>query len=130
MNIVKWIIQDRVILLCGVGDQTLDSIEDITNQLTNLMNEGVSPVHIVIDNRHVGHVPRNIKLIGKFMKKHENSGFTVAIGGNQLIKFISKMLAKIADSDMLIFKDSPEEALSLLQKLDQSLPQEVELMEA
>lgn len=129
MNVVEWMVQDRVIFVRGVGDQTIESIEAVTAQLKDLMSSGEPPVHVVIDNRYVGHVPKSIKLLSNFMTKHENSGYVVAIGGNELIKFFSKMLAKMSGSNMLTFKDSIEDALLWLQKLDESLPQEIDYIE-
>jgi len=129
MNVVKWIVPQRIVVLQGVGDQTLETLEASINQLMELIEDGTAPVHIVIDNRHVGQFPKNIKVLGKLLIKHEKAGHIMAIGGTPLSKFIGKMLANLAGANTLFFKDTMEDALEWLHKNDRTLPEAIDYVD-
>lgn len=126
---VKWILHQRIVLLQAVGDQTIEDIEEGIKQLNDFFTGGQPPVHVISDSRYMGKFPVSLKLLNQQMKPHENSGYTVAIGGNALTNFISKMLSRAAKGPDMIFSDSIESALAQLQHLDATLPQQIDYID-
>ncbi len=131
MYVVEWIMENRIVLFRPVGDQTIETLEDGVNRLQELLNVGISPVHVISDSRYVGRFPTNLKSISlvKSLTKHDNAGHAVSIGGNSMVKFISMMLAKSSGDDRLVYKNTFEDAMLLLQRLDLSLPQEIDYID-
>ncbi len=126
MYIVEWIVERRVILFRGVGDQTVETIETGVNRLHEFFAQGIPPVHVISDSRYIGNFPANIGALKQLMAHHENSGYVVAIGGNALSKFVSLTLTKLSGGEPLEFSETLEAALVRLTRIDPSLPQQID----
>lgn len=122
---VDWIIQSRVILFQGIGDQTMETITEAIEKLTSLLDQGIYPVHVISDNQQVGNFPKDIKALKMLMTQHDNSGISLSVGGNKFEKFISTLLTYYSNGSQLIFKDSINDALAYLYKVDASLPHDL-----
>jgi hypothetical protein len=126
MYIVKWIVENRIVLFQADGDQTVESVTDGFNRLQELIESGQTPVHVISDARYLGKFPTSLNTLKMGLFKHEKSGYAISIGGNILSKFVSTMMAKLSDGSQLILKDSFEDAFFFLTSVDPSLPREIE----
>lgn len=122
---VEWIVANRIVLLQGVGDQTIETVSDSATRLTKFLTAGSPPVHVLSDLRYLGSFPTNLKTLQRFMVNHENSGQVLVIGGNALAKFVSKALTRFSGGAAVTFKDSIAEAIEFLQRLDTTLPEAI-----
>ena len=96
---VEWIVENRVILFRGIGDQTIETIENAVNRLYQFTNQGIEPVHLVTDTQYTGNFPNNINALKQVMTRPKNIGIVMIIGGNSLSKFITLALTKITGGE-------------------------------
>lgn len=120
---IEWVIEKRVVLFRGIGDISIADVDDGVQRLRIFMDEGIAPVHVLSDSRYVGKVPTDLGTMQKLMKKHDNAGRTVLIGGNAFTKFVSLILTRVSGG-MLDSKNTFEEAVDFLMKIDLTMPQE------
>jgi hypothetical protein len=123
---VEWIVENRVMLFRAVGDQTLETVEDGVGRLRGFLDKGTAPIHVISDSRYVGSFPASLSVLKKLMTKHEKAGHTVSVGGNAVSKFVSMMVTRFSGGTPLEFKDTFGDALVFLQRVDTSLPREID----
>jgi hypothetical protein len=126
MYIVKWIVENRIVLFQADGDQTVESVTEGFNHLQEFISKGQAPVHVISDARYLGKFPTSFKSLKMGLFKHEKSGYAVSIGGNILSKFVSTMMARLSDGSQLVLKDSFADAFYFLKTVDTSLPRAIE----
>lgn len=125
MYIVEWVVENRIIVTRAIGDQTKEAIADSIDRLQALMSLGDTPVHVISDSRQLGKYPTDLTLLRKLVSKHEKSGRTVIVGGDDLSRFVSKLLTQFAGSKSPEFRDTISGAVQWLQSIDESLPGDV-----
>ena len=123
---VEWIVENRVILFRGIGDQTIETVEDAVNRLYKLANQGIEPVHLITDTQYTGSFPKNINALKQVIARPKNIGIVMITGGDSLYKFISLTLTKITGGESPVFRNTLEDALTYLAFLDPTLPHPIE----
>ena len=127
MHTIEWIVEGRVILHRGIGDQTVETIEDSVRRLNEYLDEGTAPVHMIVDQRFLGNFPADIKTIKRaVLSRHENIGIVIAVGGNVMFKFFSTVLTKITGGEPMAYSDTLEDALLRLTHFDPTLPPQID----
>lgn len=126
MNQVIWIVESRVILAQPRGDQTLQDIEDMNEQMMTMIMEGSPPVHVISDVRYMGKYPTSLKTLTNLFQLNANVGAMALIGGNTLTKFTTKMLKSLLRWGDMAFFDDIQEGVSYLQSIDTNLPKSID----
>jgi hypothetical protein len=123
---VEWIVENRVVLMRWIGNQTMQTVEEGVNRLQAFLDKGTPPVHVISDSRYLGRFPASLDALKKVMKQHKNSGQTVSIGGNAATRFVSMMTTRLSGGVRLEFRDTFEDALVFLRRMDTTLPNEID----
>lgn len=121
---IQWALEGRIIYMRDYGVCTLPEMEVAVEQLNQLLDEGTSPVHIIHDNRDVEKYPVSIQAIKPIVKKHPNTGWLILIEQSKVAKFITYVLATLVRQKSKE-ANSVEEALTILQKQDPTLPETI-----
>jgi len=122
---VEWIIENRVLLFRGIGDQTEATVEDGIKSLQALINSGDAPVYVVSDSRYVKRFPMKIGLLKQLTMaggSNPKSGTTVLVGGDSVSKFISQLLVQFSSGQKPYVTNTVGEALEYLYTMDSTLP--------
>jgi len=122
---LEWLVEGRVVLMQGIGNQTIVDLQAGVEQLFEMLTAGDAPVHILSDSRYIGKFPTRITAVKYLLKHHEKSGHTVLIGGSALIKFISIMFNKMSSGRDPLFAETIVDAIEILQRIDATLPKDV-----
>ena len=123
---VEWLLSERVILVNLEGDLTIDDLEDFSNDIVSLLEEGQSPVHIMISDANVGKIPVQLNQVQKKLGfiRHPALGWLVAVGEvNPLINYIVPTIMKIAGVSYAR-RHSQEDALRLIYHHDPTVATE------
>lgn len=117
MYIVKWLVEGRVTYFKGIGDVTVEDVEDGVRRLHALLDMGEAPVHTVSDNRSIGKFPGSLSTLKKLMSSHPKaSGWTILVQEDTATRFVSEMLTHFSGNHKLKSFTNLEAALSFLER--------------
>lgn len=127
---VDWIVENRLLLIRGVGDQTRESIALAVEQLTAKFETAKAPVHIIIDNRYTGRYPNDIGGTKRLLSKHEKTGHFVLVGGDLIAKFVVSMLIQLTGIKKPHVCDTIDDGVKWLRSIDATLPEAISFEES
>src|SRR5687767_4768800 len=86
----------RVILHRVDGNLTSLEFKEANVKAVRLVQEGIAPVHHVIDGVRLGKVEVNLKQLGEIVTllREPNLGWVVLIGGNVLTRFLASVMTQ------------------------------------
>lgn len=127
---IDWIVDKRVIYLQNRDELTAEDIENLTQQVKTMYQEGIAPIHAIEDDREL----KSIKSFSLDMLKSafeavrefepSKSGTAVVIMPSSLEEvsdFFGKLAELVTDIDYERVQSLPE-ALDILAKKDATLP--------
>jgi|GEM_PF-6708216 len=123
---VRWIIQNRVVLLYTGSHLVMEDNVEINHQVEVLLNEVNHPVHLISDTSELKSFPINVvKLIEVYsFLKHPNFEIGVQVSSSPMIRFLTRAITRPFKSYPFKIVASREEALELLYQLDETLAPE------
>ncbi|MCU0498733.1 MAG: hypothetical protein MUF87_15385, partial [Anaerolineae bacterium] len=118
-----WLAQDRVWYARAYGTLTSNDVKEANIEAAGMIRIGTPPVHFIIDTTGIQNFPINLKDSSdtSMFLREDNLGFTMYVTTNMMIRFITQTITQVAKMDFRVVK-TLEEALQLLQILDQTLP--------
>lgn len=119
---IEWLVEDRVLGVSIAGDITLAELQEVSPAIVRHCDNGIAPVHTLIDLRHLGAYPRNLtELAGAFKTPPSaNLNWIVLITNNQMIRFFTSVVVQLSGKHVTAFTDYPA-ALKFLAQRDHSL---------
>jgi hypothetical protein len=122
-TILDWYIKDRVILYRPSGEQTLQFIQQSSDQILKLLDEGNASVHICLDARFITKVPTNLLKLSNATTflNHPSIGWVITISNDAMIKFLGAMLPQLKSVKHNRVISEPEKALAFLKEQDSTL---------
>lgn len=118
----SWIEEKRIIHTEMIGTMTSQEAQQISDAHMKFLNEGVAPVHLIVDLTQLKEVPTNLRqntsMAGYL--QHPALGWTVLIGGNVLLNFMLSILGHVFKF-RYVKRETMEEALAYLISQDQTL---------
>lgn len=94
----QWLVQGRVLYARFDGEVAVDHVMAFNAEMQRWIGEeGVAPVHVILDLFGVDRLPSNIRdLMGKMRVDHpEKSGWTVIVSSSPMTRFIAAVTAQI-----------------------------------
>lgn len=120
---LSWLLDKRIIHLRAFDVLTTEEYRAAATELLTLFDEGIAPVHIVVDHLDVQEIKFSPGIIKEliFPEQHSNSGWTILVSASKMAAFSINMIVQLNKIPMKTC-NTIEEALSILQRMDQSLP--------
>ncbi|MFQ3534269.1 MAG: hypothetical protein SNJ58_00190 [Aggregatilineales bacterium] len=107
---IDWLIKDHVILLHISGDLLLEEIEAINTELTELLQAGKPPVHLVADVKELGKFPFDlisVRRASTYMQE-PNLGMIAVYGTSRIAASFAQLLTSLAGVRMRFVRDYSE----------------------
>ena len=119
---ITWYEKDRIVNARAVGNLSLEEIDAANRRIIELVNQGLSPVHLFIDVGSVGKVPTNLNQMKKSMEILNNPkmGWAILIGANPVARFLASVISQVMKIRFSIVS-TMEEALTFLARQDTTL---------
>ncbi|QPC82663.1 hypothetical protein G4Y79_23740 [Phototrophicus methaneseepsis] len=117
----SWLQEKRIAYIELIGKFDEQLVIDVNEHMRSLIDEGMRPVHLVLDATGLTGYPVNVRVLKQSSEasaSHPDVGWLILIGfTNPVIKFFSSVLAQLFN---LNFKqaESTEEAVSILRRVD------------
>ena len=119
----EWYVQGRVVLEKLFGDVTVADLVRLNAEVTTLLiQEGVAPVHMVVDLTAVEKYPTKLNDVICTIQKRvpEKEGWVLVVTENPILRFFASMVLQFARLRLRTFKTIPE-AVGFLSENDQTL---------
>ena len=119
----EWIVPGRVLASHFSGDLKLDEVSASNNEAQEwIANEGVAPVHTIVDLSGVKRYPTNLKDVRDIVRVDhpEMAGWSVIVSGNTIIRFISSTVTQLMRQKVRVY-DNMDDAYTFLWDTDSSL---------
>jgi hypothetical protein len=119
-----WVVQGRVVLEKAFGDVTIEELVRFNAEVTTLIAEqGIAPVHVIVDLTNVGKYPSSLKDIMSTMRQRvpDKVGWMLVVTQNPIMRFVASIIFQLARLRVRMFQ-TIQEALDFLKENDDSLP--------
>lgn len=119
----SWFIKDRIIFSRPVGDISIHSVQEHADYVVNMLAEGTSPVHLVVDARFITQAPTNLLALSKattFMD-HPSLGWILTITTNSVIRFLAGMVPQIGRVKYYRVFPDLDQSIKFLKEQDKTL---------
>jgi hypothetical protein len=124
---ISWQQPNRIIKVVVDGDQSIEDLGRISDELVAYLAQGQPPVHVLSDARTMGKFPvqlNAVKEINERWLRHPNVGWTVVVSkSNPVLNFLAATVTHIIHVNYRMVA-TPEEALEVLRLVDNTLPVE------
>jgi hypothetical protein len=99
---ISWWKQDHVLYIRLYGVITLDDLEQVTQRSIEALRTTPNVVHAITDTLEIETLPNNIAALMRNMKpqRQPNSGYTIIVSGNKLVRFIANTLLQVLQMDI------------------------------
>jgi len=126
----SWSVPKRVVRIHIDGETGLELFRQLIDGVKPFLEEGVEPVHVILDDATAGPPPVSIKQLKAVMdigKETMNKlGWVVGVGDvNPIAKVVIPLLTRIVKIKY-VRVDTMEDALAILKRQDLSLTGELE----
>jgi len=117
-----WYLDRRIIYNHLHGAVTVEEASALEDENFQHFEEGVPPVHIIVDMADVKKLPTNVSQLNRMLQRGRPPalGWIVLVGVNPLARVIGSMLCQVARIPFCTF-DTLEEAVRFLQEVDNTL---------
>ncbi|MCI0710426.1 MAG: hypothetical protein L0154_09720 [Chloroflexi bacterium] len=123
---VSWLVPQRVIFVRVTATLTRDDIVAMNQDYFHLLDEGVAPVHMLVDANQLDKLDIKVKDIPSLLMQDDaRFGWNFIVTPNRFIGFLSNLAAHLTGSKYKTM-DKLDEALQVLVRLDSSLPQDLQ----
>lgn len=118
----SWIEEKRIIYTEMINSLNDEEAQEISDMHAKFLNEGIAPVHLVVDMSRLEIVPTNLRKNTSMASylQHPALGWTVLIGGNVLLNFMLSILGHVFKF-RYVKRATMQEALAYLVSQDQTL---------
>ena len=120
---ISWYLPKRVLHIHLLAEQSLSDLEALSWQTAPMIEEGIAPVHVLLDDAKGGRPPISLKEIQSRLDiiTHPSIGWVVGVGEvDAVAKFMVPLLMKIVKVSYVRVA-TIEEALVFLSKHDPQL---------
>lgn len=120
---IRWYFPKRIIYIHLLGELGLAEVEQMSRESLTFIQEGIAPVHILLDDSKGGQPPISLKELKSRLEiaSHPSVGWIVGIGEvDQVAKFLIPLLMKILKLQYLRVENL-DAALNFLSRQDLSL---------
>lgn len=121
----QWLVEGRLYVFHIWGDLTLEEMKQGSDEAIHYVRSGQPPVHSIIDFRNVTSYPKSISDLKNAadIMKEPNLGWVLLLTNDRIFSFVGDLISQMTRKNYKSVK-TPEEAIDLLWKVDQSLPSE------
>ena len=126
-EILDWYIKDRVIFSRPVAEISINNVQEYAGYVANMLTEGTSPVHLIVDARFISQAPTNLLALSKattFMG-HTSLGWVLTVTTNSVIQFLAGMVPQIGRVKYYRVFPDLEICLTFLKEQDRTLNWEI-----
>lgn len=119
---LSWLLDKRVIHLRAFDILTAQEYETSADELLSMFDDGIAPVHVVVDHLDVDEIKLSPTLVKDliFPNQHEASGWTILVAASKLATFSISMITQLNNVSIRTC-DTLEEAMETLQRVDNSI---------
>lgn len=119
---LSWLIPDRVILLNMLDTTTAEELLASDRQLTQMMDDGTPPLHVVMDLTHARALPSLLTTHQIHFATHPGLGRGIVCGqANPVVRSIIQVGGRLLGLHMRVV-NTRDEALAYLRQIDATLP--------
>jgi len=122
---ISWVIPNRVLVIKLYGKPSLEIIGECTRAAEKAVDQGIGPVHAVVDLSELEKVPHDLRALMSEIKqpKRDKSGATIVIASNPIFRFLANTLLQLTGSETR-FADSLDESIVILGRIDPTIFQD------
>jgi hypothetical protein len=119
---ISWYAENRVILAQVEGVVDDEGMNASNTTITNLLDKGQAPVHLIVDTTDLKKFPTNLSALrnSQAYLTHSNVGWVIVINTNPLLNYLAHILTAIAKVKSRTVKTFAE-GEQLLTSLDSSI---------
>lgn len=120
---IEWLVKDRVILIQPVGDFEAPVALEAVGEVKRMVNEGIRPVHLVMDTSRVTTHLREPRIFGTSLdslRYHRSMGRLVFIYTDPFARFAGELLSRFLGVPFRL-AGTTEHAVDILRRLDVTL---------
>ncbi len=118
---ISWYEDKRIVSAVLEGEVTIDEIKIYAAELMTYLDDGIAPVHLIIDFSKVKKFPTNVvPLRSIFSWKHPKIGWAATVGGPALLQAFSSIVMQVITARYRAFKTT-DQALEFLATKDETL---------
>ena len=119
---ISWCEEKRVFCIELTGELTDEQWTSIVAIDTLHIEEGIAPIHVIIDVSELDSFPTNVRKTASYAShlRDPRLGWAVVVGGNPLLDFVASLLSQITGFK-LTKSATVEDALIFLRKQDNTL---------
>lgn len=119
---LSWLLDKRIIHLRAFDILTAQEYQSAADELLLMFSDGIAPVHVIVDHLDVQEIKLSPTILKEliFPNQHEASGWTILVSPSKLATFSISMITQL-NKVAIRTCDSLEEAMSILQRVDQSI---------
>ena len=117
---MRWYISKRVLLVEHYGNITVETLRDVNAEMTQYLEDGDAPVHVISDSSQMDDFPTNVNQIRKIqwtILNDDRWGWMVAVGVNSMVRFLVAVMSSIFGLRIKT-ADSIEEAEKILRRVE------------
>lgn len=120
---LQWLVEGRVIVSYVWDDFSEGEMAVGVRKAEQMMETGTPLIHDIIDMRHMGKHPINIRRISELMTifRDDRLGWVVLVSENDVVRFLSRTVLSLVRGRFRAVA-TPEEAIAFLQEIDETLP--------
>ncbi len=119
---ISWYQEKRIVLNRLIGSLDVEAGTQASEATSQFLNEGVAPVHLIVDMTELKSFPTNITKVNTMNQylKNPSLGWVVVIGGNTLSQFLVNVLSQVIRF-RVAQRPTLEQAVDFLRAQDPSL---------
>ena len=120
---IQWLIYNRVMYVKLSGEISLDEMREYNEYAIQLIDEGIAPVHAILDDEDVQKIPMSVNELSNVLRvfRHPGRGWLVAIGNSGRVeRMILSLMTQFFRAQFQRF-ESTKEALDFLREQDETL---------
>ena len=120
---VSWYLPERIIHVQVLAELDLSAVEAMSHETLKYMEQGIAPVHILLDDAKGGRPPISLKEMQARMEvaNHPSIGWIVGVGeADPVAKFLIPLLMKVVKMKYTRVA-TIEDALGFLSKQDTTI---------
>jgi hypothetical protein len=118
---ISWLIDKRVAYMRMIGNIEIEEIKQMSEAFRIYRDEGIAPVHIIVDTREMTKMPMSFdKIKDASAGREQTKGWTVILTKSSVTRFVATLVTATI-SLQYRFMESPEAALTYLSQLSPEL---------
>ena len=119
----QWLVDKRVLLVSYTGDVDKAELQAINAELTDYVEEGITPIHIISDNREMGSIPLDVKTLQNSFGVLNNRkwGMICVVGADTMLRFFVQVVSSSFRLKKVIIVTSVDEASQKIMAYDSTL---------